>query len=282
SETGFQIFRSTSATGTYQVIATVKPGRTSYGDSTLSPSTTYYYKIQSINQSGSSAFNADNSNPLAYNVYKPYTETTLAGITTAPLSTSGTTTSFSTGVTTTTTNFALQFNGWVNITTAGSYTFYTSSDDGSNLYLDGALLVNNDGSHTSQERSASITLAVGYHQIQVNYFQLTSSRSLTVSYAGPGLSKRAIPSTALVIPPANATTQALPALPADPSGLTGVAQGPSHAGISWTNNANNATGFEVWRSPATNTNYILAATLPVTTSFTDSGLTNNTVYYYKV
>ena len=282
NETGFQIFRSTSATGTYVVIATVKPGRTSYSDSSLSPATTYYYKIQAINQSGSSAFNSDNSNPLAFNVYKPYTATTLAGIATATLSSSGTTTSFSTGVTTTTTNFALQFNGYVNITTAGSYTFYTSSDDGSNLYLDGALLVNNDGSHTSLEKSGVVTLAVGYHAIQVNYFQLVSSRSLTVSYAGPSLTKRAIPSTALVIPPANATTQTLPALPADPSGLSGVAQGATHASLSWTNNATNATGFEVWRSPASNSNYVLAATLPVTTSFADSNLINNTVYFYKV
>ncbi|HTI09474.1 MAG TPA: PA14 domain-containing protein [Puia sp.] len=282
NETGFQIFRSTSVTGPFAVVATVKPNKTTYGDSSLSPSTTYYYRIQSINQSGSSGFDLDAANPLIYNVYKPYTATTLAGIATATLAATGDTTNFMTAVTTTTTNFALQFNGYINITTAGSYTFYTSSDDGSNLILDGTLLVNNDGSHTSQEKSGVRTLTAGYHPIQVNYFQLTSSRSLTVSYAGPGISKRAIPASALVINPANATTQALPALPADPSGLTGVPQGPTHAGLNWTNNAANATGVEVWRSPATNANYELAATLPVTTSYVDSNLANNTLYYYKV
>ncbi|MBS1606368.1 MAG: fibronectin type III domain-containing protein [Bacteroidetes bacterium] len=140
TETGFQVFRSTTSGGTYVTIATVKPAVTSYGDSTLDPSTTYYYKVAAINQSGSSALTAA----------------------------------------------------------------------------------------------------------------------------------------------ASATTQALPAVPADPSNLTGVSQGPTHAGLNWTNNASNATGFEIWRSPVNNSNYLLAATIATATSFVDSGLTKNTQYFYKV
>src|SRR5258708_11670970 len=89
-------------------------------------------------------------------------------------------------------------------------------------------------------------------------------------------------SSAFSTPVAGATTQAPPALPSDPDGMAGVSQGPTHSSRSWTINAVNATGFEVWRSPATNTNYVLAASLPVATAYVDSNLTNNTLYFYKV
>ncbi len=282
NETGFQIFRSTSAAGPFVTIATVKPNRINYGDSSLSPSTTYYYKIQAINQYGSSKFNLQDSNSLTYNFYSPYTANNLAAIATSTPASTGSSTTFTLGVTTATSNFALQFNGYINIATAGTYTFYTSSDDGSNLYLDGTLLVNNDGLHATQEASGTVTLTAGSHPIRVNYFQQGGGQSLTVSYAALGISKQAIPASVLGVPPVSATTQALPPLPADPSGLTGAAQGPTHVSLSWTNNATNATGFEVWRSPATNTNYVLAASLPVATAYVDSNLTNNTLYFYKV
>src|SRR5258708_11229556 len=40
NETGFQLFRSTSAAGPFLTIATVKPNPTNYWDSSRSPSTT--------------------------------------------------------------------------------------------------------------------------------------------------------------------------------------------------------------------------------------------------
>src|SRR5258708_24427890 len=89
-------------------------------------------------------------------------------------------------------------------------------------------------------------------------------------------------SSAFSTPVAGVRTQAPAALPSDPSGLAGVSQGPTHTSLSWSNNAVNATGFEVWRSPTTNSNYVLAAPLPVATAYVDSNLTNNTLYFYKV
>ncbi|MES1249758.1 MAG: PA14 domain-containing protein, partial [Chitinophaga rupis] len=213
NETGFQLFRSTSAAGPFVVIATVKPNRTSYGDSSLTANTTYYYKIQAINQYGSSKFNLQDSSSLAYNFYSPYNSNDLSAIAASTPTSTGSSTNFSLGVTTATNNFALQFNGFVNIPTAGSYTFYTSSDDGSNLLLDGTLLVNNDGLHATQENSGTRTLTAGLHAIQVNFFQQGGGQVLTVSYAVPGISKTTIPDIALTIPPVSATTQPLPAIP---------------------------------------------------------------------
>ena len=48
-------------------------------------------------------------------------------------------------------SFALQFSGFIQIDTAGKYTFATQSDDGSKLYIDGKEVVNNDGNHGVQE-----------------------------------------------------------------------------------------------------------------------------------
>ncbi|WP_045573854.1 fibronectin type III domain-containing protein, partial [Desulfosporosinus sp. I2] len=63
--TGYYVYRSTSPTGTYSIIAT--PQTTSYIDSSLSLNTTYYYKVRAINSVGTSSessavFGTTNSN----------------------------------------------------------------------------------------------------------------------------------------------------------------------------------------------------------------------------
>jgi hypothetical protein len=89
--------------------------------------------------------------------------------------------------------FAFRFTGYINIQTGGEYTFYTNSDEGSKLYIDDALVVDNDGLHGTQERSGIVSLAAGKHLIVVTYFEKTGSQDLTVSFAGPGISKEQIP-----------------------------------------------------------------------------------------
>ena len=94
--------------------------------------------------------------------------------------------------------FAVKFWGNINISTAGTYTFYTSSDDGSKLYIDGTLVVNNDGIHTSQERSGTKALTAGLHFIEVQYFDRWGVFDvLDVKYAGPSISKQLIPNGVL-------------------------------------------------------------------------------------
>jgi hypothetical protein len=54
--------------------------------------------------------------------------------------------------------------------------------------------------------------------------------------------------------------------------------------LSWKSNANNATAFEVWRSDASNGDYVkLPATIPPNVfTYTDAGLQTGALYYYKV
>jgi hypothetical protein len=72
-------------------------------------------------------------------------------------------------------NFGYSFKGLVDIPSQGTYTFYTQSDDGSELCIGSNLVVDNNGTHASTESSGSIDLEAGLHSITVNYFQ---SRSL--------------------------------------------------------------------------------------------------------
>jgi hypothetical protein len=65
--------------------------------------------------------------------------------------TTGTVNSFDIGIRQQEDYFAFRFTGLLYVDTPGDYTFFTSSDDGSELRLDGALVVANGGLHGDQE-----------------------------------------------------------------------------------------------------------------------------------
>ena len=90
-------------------------------------------------------------------------------------------------------SFSIRYNGYIEIATSGSYTFYTSSDDGSKLYINGVQVLDNDGNHGTQERSGTITLDSGLHEIQVLFFENGGGETLTVQYQGPSITKQNIP-----------------------------------------------------------------------------------------
>ncbi|MFD2100796.1 PA14 domain-containing protein [Flagellimonas iocasae] len=94
-------------------------------------------------------------------------------------------------------SFGIRYSGYIQIDAAGSYTFYTSSDDGSKLYIDGSQIVNNDGNHGTQERSGSVTLTAGLHDITVLFYENGGGQNLTVQYQGPSISKQNIPFSVL-------------------------------------------------------------------------------------
>ncbi|OUJ71422.1 PKD domain-containing protein [Hymenobacter crusticola] len=92
--------------------------------------------------------------------------------------------------------YAFQYTGYVTVPTDGQYTFYTTSDDGSQLSIGSTLVVNNDGLHGDQERSGTIGLQAGTHALTITFFENDGGQTLNVSYAGPGLAKQLIPASA--------------------------------------------------------------------------------------
>ncbi len=109
----------------------------------------------------------------------------------------GITSNYDLSVAPSTTQFSMDFTGYIQIATSGTYTFYTSSDDGSTLSIDGSLVVNNGNLHSVQEMSGSVYLSAGMHSIAVGYFQNWGGEVLNVSYQGPSVSKQLIPSAVL-------------------------------------------------------------------------------------
>jgi len=80
---------------------------------------------------------------------------------------------------------------------------------------------------------------------------------------------------------ANATTQQTS--PTAPSGLAASAVSTSQINLSWADNSNNETGFEVDRATAASGPWTqIATTAADATSFSDSGLNVATTYYYRV
>src|SRR5439155_18330026 len=94
-------------------------------------------------------------------------------------------------------NYAFQYSGYVFVPAPATYTFYTTSDDGSRLWIGGQLVVDNDGKHSAQEKSGQIILDQGWHQLKLDYFEATGGESLSVSMSGGGLTKQTIADTSL-------------------------------------------------------------------------------------
>lgn len=67
--------------------------------------------------------------------------------------------------------FALILTSTVKITAEGWYKFSLNSDDGSLLWINKKLVVNNDGTHQMQFQEDSIALAPGNYPVKIWYFQ---------------------------------------------------------------------------------------------------------------
>jgi alpha-L-fucosidase len=90
------------------------------------------------------------------------------------------------------------WKGYINIPETGGYQFWTTSDDGSMLYLDSKVIVDNDGNHGSRERSGYAYLQKGWHNIKLVYFNSGGAADLKLEYAPIGSPVRQeLPSGAL-------------------------------------------------------------------------------------
>ena len=67
--------------------------------------------------------------------------------------------------------FAVRYNGNITVTQAGAWKFRTLCDDGCNIYIDGAKVLDNDGIHPPTNHVETINLTAGPHTIQVDDFQ---------------------------------------------------------------------------------------------------------------
>lgn len=68
-------------------------------------------------------------------------------------------------------HYGLVLEGYVDLPTTDTYKFFTRSDDGSKLYIDGELVVENDGEHGAQWEYGTTILEKGKHRLRIEFFE---------------------------------------------------------------------------------------------------------------
>jgi hypothetical protein len=69
--------------------------------------------------------------------------------------------------------YGVLIEGYIQLPVSAIYKLYLSSDDGSALYIDGALAIDNNGLHGMMEKSTTSALAAGFHSIRIEFFEKT-------------------------------------------------------------------------------------------------------------
>lgn len=283
NETAFELFRSEDPINDFAVIAKLSANTVSYQDSTVTAAKKYYYKIRAINQNGESAFDRFGRG-VDYYYYHTPTLSVLPNFNSLTLIKSGRTTNFSLGMQERSDKFSIKYEGFINITSTGMYRFYTLSDDGSRLYINGNLIVDNDGPHASTQQSGTINFQnTGLYPITVTYFENEGGEVLNVSYekVNGSLPKQIIPVSVLGEEYVNITTSVAPPSPNPPYDLHTTNVTKSTARFTWSNSDVSVTKYDVYRSFENNQDYVLYATVS-NNFYADTVLFPNSNVFYKV
>ncbi len=88
--------------------------------------------------------------------------------------------------------FGVKYSGYIEIPEEDVYTFSVNSDDGTQLFIDKRLVVDNDGKHGPMEKRGQIALKKGLHEIELFYFQVGGSKTLQVFKQQNGKEKEEI------------------------------------------------------------------------------------------
>lgn len=87
-------------------------------------------------------------------------------------------------------DMAMRFEGYLTVNGDGEYRFHVNSDDGSQLFIDDKLVVDNDGIHAPTSKSGSVKLSKGTHKIVTTIFNGSGGVELHVDIEGPGLGRQ--------------------------------------------------------------------------------------------
>lgn len=85
--------------------------------------------------------------------------------------------------------YALRFEGFVELPRDGVYWFALSSDDGSRLWVRDHLLADNDGLHPAQTISGRMRLGAGRHPLRLEFFEGSGDAEVNLTIGHDGTSK---------------------------------------------------------------------------------------------
>lgn len=146
--------------------------------------------------------------------------------------------------------YGFVWNGFINLPTAGVYTFETVSDDGSKFYfghhyLNSLIpLVNNDSAHGEKSVSGTVQISSpGVYPISMTYFEKWGGETMQVYYSGPNVSRQLIPTAAFVAKPNDNVK------PTAPGGIIPVGVRNNTLSIGWAQGATDdqlITGYGIY------------------------------------
>ena len=79
-------------------------------------------------------------------------------------------------------NFAIEVEGYLRIPKTSNYTFRLTSDDGSALFIDDEMVIDNDGFHGDTSIDGEVVLAEGYHPFRALFFQGLGGRTFRLTW----------------------------------------------------------------------------------------------------
>ncbi len=85
------------------------------------------------------------------------------------------------------------FEGFIDVPQDGLYKFYLTSDDGSRLYIQNQVVVNNDGRHGALTKWGQIALRKGKHPYRLKYFENVGDEMLMVEWESAVIDRQVIP-----------------------------------------------------------------------------------------
>lgn len=91
--------------------------------------------------------------------------------------------------------YGLQFRGLISVPETGIYSFFLTSDDGSQLRIAGRLVVDNDGMHSAREKSGQVALQKGAHTFALDYMDGGGGGSLKLTYSKDDGPVKPVPNT---------------------------------------------------------------------------------------
>ena len=93
--------------------------------------------------------------------------------------------------------FLVHWSGFLVVSRTGSYTFSTTSDDGSSVTIDGQVVVDNRGEHPARTATGRIQLQSGAHAVLIDYAQAGGGYEMAWAWARGDSALYAVPSWAL-------------------------------------------------------------------------------------
>ena len=90
--------------------------------------------------------------------------------------------------------FSVSWEGGLVVPEKGDYTFYTTSDDGTRLYINDILIIDEWSDHGMAEYSGQIYLRPGsVYPIRMEYYDNGASAAVNLKWSGPGIAKQIVP-----------------------------------------------------------------------------------------